>query len=124
MIRMTDQSGNVYGIYDERQMAVSLRRYKIIGPIQDTSLTARVRRACIPLQNETDQSDINNIGALEEALRAVHYYDNVDYEKAGAAMRTAIWLLNGEYARYQPETELGAAQLDPGSGCGSIGNIL
>jgi len=121
---MTDGNGTTYGIYDEREMVVNWRRYRLRSQTNDTALKARVRKACVPLVNDTDQSDINNVPALEEALKSLIWYDAGDYKTANAAMREAIMALNAEYSRYETETELGSAKLDYAAGGGDIVNIL
>lgn len=124
VITMSDGAGNVYAIYQQTETTVDWRRYQLASGTQDSVLIARCRRSCVPLIYDTDQSDIANIPALEEAVRALSWFDNADYEKADAAMRHAIWYLNGEYARYETEPEIGSAQLDYASSCGGIWNIL
>jgi hypothetical protein len=124
VITMTDGSGNVYAIYQQSETTVDWRRYQLASSTSDMVLTARCRRSCVPLVFDTDQSDIANIPALEEAIRALSWFDNADYEKGDMAMRHAVWYLNGEYARYETEPEIGTAQLDSSSSCGSVWNIL
>lgn len=124
MITMTDGQGTTYGIYDERETVVDWRRYRLSSRTNDATLTARVRKSFIPLVNDFDESDINNLPALEEAIRALGWFDNADYDKARQGMAIAVRYLDGEYARYEAETELGTAQLDASMGCSGVPNIL
>lgn len=123
-VTMRDGSANVYAIYQPAETTVDWRRYQLSSKTTDTTLQARCRRKYVPLVADTDQSDIDNIEALTEALRGVKASDALDYITLGNAMRNSMWLLNGEYARYEVETEIGSAQLTEMSGCGSVYNIL
>lgn len=124
VVTMKDASGNVYAIYQAGETTVDWRCYQLTQKTADTVLTARCRRKYVPLVGDTTQSDIDNIEALTDALRAIRAYDANDYITAGNAIRSALWLLNGQYARYETEPEIGAAQLDSLASAGSIRNIL
>lgn len=124
VVTMKDGSGVTYAIYQAGETTVDWRQYQLTSKTTDASLQARCRRKYVPLVADTDQSDINNIEALTEALRGVKASDALDYTVLGNAMRNAMWLLNGEYARYEGDTEIGAAQLDSMAGCGQVWNIL
>ena len=81
------------------------------------------KRNFVPVVSDNDDFDINNIIAMELALRAYNFLKANDRKTYMENMIESVGYLNGEMARSMPESEDTQIQFDHYTRAGQICNI-
>tara|TARA_R110000868_G_scaffold64854_5_gene194635 strand:- start:15421 stop:16383 length:963 start_codon:yes stop_codon:yes gene_type:complete len=109
--------------YEAGETIPNYRRYRLAFRTNDTVLTAMCKRRYQLLVADNDPVDINNVLAIEFALRAYRYFQASDLKTYRENIAGAIGCLNGELARHGSDSEGITVQFEPSLMMGRVSNI-
>jgi hypothetical protein len=130
ILPITDEPATLYACYDDNtQEAIgyyapgetnpNYRRYlvqealtNVVAPGTQTIVNALCQRRHIDLVADNDVCAISNFKAIRHAVRSIHWQNEGDPTRQNEEFNDAIKILNQEFRRLKPPSELGAMRVN------------